>query len=145
MITFEKAVAIASGFDIITLVIEDQQIVQKNNIESYVPGSALVKKAEKYITVGSDWEKNPTCWAAFEGAPLSSLPDWQDRLAKVLTNSQSLRVNWSDLDNNTRVATVASEISVLATNCRALTPSLIKEVKCAKIFTAFGQIDLALS
>lgn len=144
MISFERAISISSGLDVIVLELEGQEIVQNEDIENYIPGSALVKKAEEYISVGPSWEKNPTCWAASDGNSVKELPDWSYRLARVLSNSPNLRVKWADLDNNSKVVTVTSEVSVLAINCRDLSLKLVKEAKCAKIFTAFGQIDLAL-
>lgn len=145
MSDLEKIISIASSTDVVTFEIEDQEIVQKKEIDSYRPGRALLRKAEQYITRGSDPEKNPTHWAISGGAPLSSVVDWQEKLVDLLSNSKKLRVKWSDLDNNSMVATVASEVSLLAINCRALPQKLTKEAKCATIFTAFGKIELAHS
>jgi hypothetical protein len=145
MSDLEKIILISSPTDVVIFEIEDQAIVQKSEIESYSPGQALLEKAEEYIKQGSNPEMNPTYWAISGGSPLSSIQNWKSDLAELLTNSKKLRVNWSDLDNNTRVATVASEVSLLAINCRALPQKLIKEAKCATIFTAFGKIELVLS
>lgn len=141
MVSLEKAIDIFSPLDAVVLQLETQTIVRKKDRDQFDPLLEMSRAVEKYILVGEHAERNPTYWQATMGKKKEETEDWLERIRKVLEFS-SPRVNWTDLDNNNLVVTVASEFSMLLVNCKDLTPELTKELKCATIHTAFGKINL---
>lgn len=141
MISIEKALEIFSPLDAVVFLVEVQIIVKKRDKEKFDPLFAIAKEVEKYIIVGEHPERNPTYWQATQGKKHVEIEDWSERIRKVIEFSNP-SVNWTDLDNNSLVVTVASEFSMLLINCKDLTPNMIKELKCATIHTAFGKISL---
>jgi hypothetical protein len=144
MMTLQNALKICSPLDIIEFEIETQEIVKKKDLETLVPSSLLVKKAEKFIEVGKMPERNPTYWNATEGKRKEEVHDWEDKLATALALERKFVVNQQELDNNSLVISVVSSISMLLVNCKDLPREQIKEAKCATVFTAFGPISLTL-
>ena len=145
MITFNNAKKICSPLDVVVLEIETQQIVNKEEIQNYDFVSSLSDVAEKYIVLGEYPTRNPTYWKISEGKEKKEISDWKERIKLVLSNDSTFRVHWSDLDNNSQVATARASVAMIMHNCSDIPEQLIKEVKCATAYTAFGKIDLDLS
>jgi len=143
-LNFKQATSIMSPFDAVVIEFEDQFIVPKSEKETFNFGKALTPKAMRYLSCGSVSNKNPTSWNALDDSGEKG-PEFYKRIEEILVSCSCFRVNWQDLDNNSQVATVSSEISMLMVNCKSLTSDLIKEAKCATVFTMFGRVNLDLS
>ena len=144
MISIEDALKIFSPLDVVIFEIEIQEIVDKNEVENYDVFPTLIKKIEEFINLGEYPTRNPTYWRISEGLDKNKVDDWDDLVRLEISNDPSFRVHWTDLDNNSLVATARAGVSLLMHNIRDLPASLIKEVKCATVYTAFGKMELDL-
>lgn len=138
-----ESIKLLSSLDVVVLTIEEQKVIKKSEIDDCIPASFLVEKAEKFIHLGEFPTRNITYWNATAGKAKEEVPDWNDRLIKELSCS---KMEWEvqDLDNTKDVLKVSCEIYMIAHNCDVLNNELLKEVKCARVHTAFGQIDVEI-
>ena len=144
MISLQRALQALSPLDIIVFDIEAQDIVKKKDLENFLPATILSKKAESFIFTGEMSERNPTYWNLSEGMKKEEVVDWDKKLAIELAGDLKFSVKHEELDNNSLVTTVASSVSMLLMNCKDLSKEQIKEAKCAKIFTAYGPLEVDL-
>ncbi len=138
-----ESIKLLSSLDVVVLTIEEQKVIKKSEIDDCIPASFLVEKAEKFIHLGEFPTRNITYWNATAGKAKEEVPDWNDRLIKELSHS---KMEWEvqNLDNTKDVLKVSCEIYMIAHNCDVLNNELLKEVKCARVHTAFGQIDVEI-
>lgn len=132
-----------SPFTSVILTLEVQKILKKDEIESIDPAELLVDKVETFLKVGDVPTRNVTYWNLTKGSDMSEVPNWRELLINEISDSK-MDVVVHDLDITKEVMEVSCEISLLAFNCRQLTKELLKEIKCARIHTASGQIDVEL-
>jgi len=138
-----ESIKLFSPLDVIILTIEDQKIIKKSETDDCIPASFLLEKAEKFIHLGEFPTRNITYWNATAGKTKEEVLDWNERLIGELSNS---KLEWEvqELDNTKNILKVSCEIYMIVHNCAALTNELLKEVKCARIHTAFGPIDVEI-
>ena len=137
------AIESISPFTSVVLTLEVQKIVKKQGSESINPAELLIEKVETFLRVGDVPSRNITYWNIAKGADMSEVPNWKELLINEISNSK-MEVMVQDLDITKEVMEVSCEISLLAFNCKRLTKELLKEIKCAKIHTASGQIEVEL-
>ena len=135
------SIKLLSPLDVIVLTIEEQKVVKIADIDDCIPASFLIEKAEKFLHMGEFPTRNITYWNATEGKTKEESPDWNEKLIKELSHS---KMEWElqELDNTKKVMKVSCEIYMIAHNCELLSRELLKEVKCARVHTAFGQIEV---
>ena len=138
-----EIIRVLSPLDVVVLTLEAQEVVKKDKLEDCLPASFLLPKAEKLIHLGEFPTRNVTYWNATEGKLKDEVPDWNERLIKELTNSK-MTIKVQELDNTKDVVEVSCEIYMIAHNCTQLNKELLKEVKCARVHTAFGQLDVEI-
>lgn len=136
-------IKVLSALDVVVLTLEAQEIVKRESLDDCVPASFLLPKVEKFIHLGEFPTRNVTYWNATEGKTKEEVTDWELRLIRELTNS-NMTVKVQGLDNTKDVVQVSCEICMIAHNCTQLSKELLKEVKCARVHTAFGQIDVEI-
>jgi len=138
-----ESIKLFSPLDVIILTIEDQKIIKKSETDDCIPASFLLEKAEKFIHLGEFPTRNITYWNATAGKTKEEVLDWNERLIGELSNS---KLEWEvqELDNTKNILKVSCEIYMIVHNCAALTNELLKEVKCARVHTAFGPIDVEI-
>ena len=141
----KKALKILSPLDVIVFQIREQSIVKKSELENFNFSKILTQKAMKFLSVGERPDRNPMLWNIVETRKIEEVQDLSDQLANALSQTKSYDVNLEDLDNNSQVATVTSEVSMLALNCKEMSPDLLKEARCATAHTAFGTLDLEIT
>ena len=139
----QEAIKLMSPLDVLCLTLETKGVVRKND-ENFQPGSLLAGKVEKLISIGDHPTRNPTYWNVSGGTGSSEVPNWKDLLISELEASPSFNVKLTDLDNNSNVMEVSCEISLLVINCNNMGQELMKDVKCARIRTVFGSVDVEL-
>ena len=139
----KTAIQILSSYDILEITISAREIIRKD-ISDFDPTSMLLRKANPLLQQGIDPQKNPTYYKISEGKKSSKIPDWNDLLIAELKNSSYHSVKITDLDNNNNVVEVMSSIHLAILNCSVLTKEQIKDIKCAKAFTLYGQIEISL-
>lgn len=132
-----------SPFTSVILTLEVQKILKKDEIETIDPAELLLDKVETFLKVGDVPTRNVTYWNLTKGSDMSEVPNWRELLINEISDSK-MDVVVHDLDITKEVMEVSCEISLLAFNCRRLTKELLKEIKCARIHTASGQIDVEL-
>lgn len=137
------SIKLLSPLDLVVLTIEEQKVIKKSEINDCVPASFLLEKAEKFIHLGEFPTRNVTYWNVSSGKIKEEVPDWNERLIKELSHS---KIEWDvqDLDNTKDILRVSCEIYMIVHNCNVLNNELLKEVKCARVHTAFGQIDVEI-
>lgn len=137
------SIKLLSPLDLVVLTIEEQKVIKKSEINDCVPASFLLEKAEKFIHLGEFPTRNVTYWNVSSGKTKEEVPDWNERLIKELSHS---KIEWDvqDLDNTKDILRVSCEIYMIVHNCNVLNNELLKEVKCARVHTAFGQIDVEI-
>lgn len=140
----QTALGIISPFDVISITLEEKIIISKSPPEGFNPISVLVEKAEKFVMLGSQSTRNPTYWNCTFGKTKDEVPEWKELLENEIAASESFDVNVINMDNNSNVMEISGEIFLLAINCKELTKELVKEIKCAKVHTVFGPIDLTV-
>lgn len=140
-----RALQILSPLDVITFEIEEQTIVKKQEENKNNLSACLVPKALKFLKSGERPDRNPTLWNIVDTKKIEEIEDLEVRLAELLEASSKYNVHFQELDNNSNVATVTSEVSMLVLNCNELTQELLKEAKCAIATTAFGKLDLEIT
>ena len=143
MISLKTATQILSPYDVLEIVVESREIIRKDE-ENFDPTSILVRKVNPILHQGTSCQKNPTYYKIAEGKKSSEISNWNDLLISELKNSSHHSVKVTDLDNNTNVVEVMSSIHLAILNCAVLTKEQIKEIKCAKAFTPYGQIEISL-
>ena len=132
-----------SPLDVVVLTLEEQVIIKSFEVDECVPASFLLEKAEKFIHLGEFPTRNITYWNTTEGKTKEEVSDWDEKLIKELSHS---RMEWElqELDNTKKVMKVSCEIYMIAHNCSSLSRELLKEVKCARVHTAFGQFEVEI-
>lgn len=138
-----EAIKVLSPLDVVILTLENQTLVKKSELDECLPASFLVSKVEKFIQLGEFPTRNVTYWNVSEGKTKEETEDWNEKLIKELTSSK-MSVKVQELDNTKNIVEVSCEIYLIVHNCSQLTKELLKEVKCARIHTAFGQIDVEI-
>lgn len=138
-----EAIKVLSPLDVVVLTLENQALVKKSELDECLPASFLVPKVEKLIQLGEFPTRNVTYWNVSEGKIKEETEDWNEKLIKELTSSK-MSVKVQELDNTKNIVEVSCEVYLIVHNCSQLTKELLKEVKCARIHTAFGQIDVEI-
>jgi len=138
-----ECLKVLSPLDVVVLTLEAQSLVKKDKIDDCTPASFLIPKVEKFISVGEFPTRNVTYWNISEGKIKEEIPDWEERLIKELSNS-NMTIKVQELDNTKNVVEVSCEIYMIAHNCTQLSKELLGEVKCAKVLTVFGPIDVEI-
>ena len=136
-----ETLKVLSPLDVVVLTIEEQKIVKKGDVENCIPAAFLIEKAEKFLMLGEFPTRNVSYWNATQGKEKSETPDWELFLIKELSSSK-MEMNVQEMDNTKDIVQVSCEIYMIAHNCMQLTKELLKEVKCARVHTAFGPIDV---
>ena len=135
-----KATKLFSPLEVIVLTIESKDIVKKSDSEKPI-SSLLADKVESFISVGEYATRNPTYWNVSGGKKKDEVQNWRHALCVEIENSK-LNVKVTDLDNNNNVVETSCEVSMLVVNFKELSKELMKEIKCARVHTVFGQIEL---
>jgi hypothetical protein len=138
-----ETLKVLSPLDVIVLTIEEQKIVKKKEVENCVPAAFLIDKAEKFLLLGEFPTRNVSYWNATQGKEKSETADWELSLIKELSNSR-MEISVQEMDNTKSIVQVSCEIYMIAHNCILLTKELLKEVKCARVHTAFGPIEVEI-
>ena len=136
-------IKVLSPVDVVVLTLETQNIVKKDKVEDCIPASFLIPLVERFVHLGEFPTRNVTYWNVTEGKDKEEIFNWEERLIKELTSS-NMTISIQELDNTKDVVKVSCEIYMLAHNCMQLTKELLKEVKCAKVLTAFGPIEVEI-
>lgn len=137
------AIKVMSPLDVVSLTIETHEIVKKDVLNDIIPATFLLEKAEELIMLGEFPTRNITYWNVSEGHQKENVPDWRDRLISVLSNS-NMTLSVQNLDITKSVMKVSCEIFMLVHNCSQLTSEHLKGVKCARVNTAFGTVDVEI-
>lgn len=132
-----------SPFTSVILTLTEQKILKIEEVETINPAELIVPKVEKFLNVGDVPTRNITYWNITKGSDMSEVPNWRELLINEISNSK-MEVVVHDLDITKEVMEVSCEISLLSFNCKQLTKELLKEIKCARIHTASGQIEVEL-
>jgi len=138
-----QAIKVLSPLDVVVLTLEESRLLKKQNIDDCVPASFLFEKADRLISVGNVPTRNVTYWNVSQGQEKDKVSDWQEKLISELSNSK-MNVEVQDLDNTKDIVKVSCEVYMIVHNCEQLTKELLKDVKCARVHTAFGPIEVEL-
>ena len=136
-----ETIKVLSPLDVVVFTIEEQRIVKKKEVDDCVPASFLTEKAEKFLMLGEFPTRNVSYWNISSGKEKSEIPEWELLLIKELSSSK-MELDVQEMDNTKDIVKVSCEIYMIAHNCKQLTNELLKEVKCARVHTAFGPIDV---
>ena len=141
MNSLEKLEKIFSPLDVVYLTKEYEYLSPKGADPDLPP--EVQRDIYRYLTCGENFDRNPSVWIVFKGEKLDT---GSDRWIKGMMNLFRLtcKAEVSEIANDNNHVRTTLDFVLLAVNAKFLPEEALKELKCAKVETAFGTFPLEL-